>query len=82
MRVRTLTAADVPFMERMMLLAGFPPDRELPHGASGMPHVRRFLDAWGRSGDVGTLALDAGDSWAVAGSNRGPPACKAGALTS
>jgi GNAT superfamily N-acetyltransferase len=58
MVLRLLTSADVAFLERMMLFAGFPPDRELPADAREMPHVRRFLDGWGRAGDVGVVALD------------------------
>lgn len=41
----------------MMLLAGLPPDHH-PHRVAQMPHVRRFLDGWGRPGDVGVLAVD------------------------
>ena len=41
-----------------MLLAGFPPDRQIPAEAAQMPHVRRFLDSWGRAGDVGVVAVD------------------------
>jgi GNAT superfamily N-acetyltransferase len=58
MALRLLSSSDAAFMERMMLLAGFPPDRELPADAREMPHVRRFLDGWGRPGDVGVVALD------------------------
>jgi GNAT superfamily N-acetyltransferase len=58
MVLRLLSSTDAPVLERMMLLAGFPPDRELTTDARAMPHVRRFLDGWGRTGDVGVLALD------------------------
>jgi GNAT superfamily N-acetyltransferase len=58
MVLRLLTSSDVVFLERMMLFAAFPPDRELPADARKMPHVRRFLDGWGRAGDVGVVALD------------------------
>jgi GNAT superfamily N-acetyltransferase len=58
MVLRLVSSSDAAFMERMMLLAGFPPDRELPADAREMPHVRRFLDGWGRPGDVGAVALD------------------------
>ncbi len=69
MRTRPLTAEDTAFLERMMLLAAFPPERELPPAAPEMPHVRRFLDGWGRPGDVGVAALDderseVGAAWA------------------
>jgi len=69
MRFRHVTEADVPFLERMMLFAGFPPDRPLPADASSMPHVRRFIEGWGRRGDVGVIALDGakrplGAAWA------------------
>jgi hypothetical protein len=58
MVLRLLTSSDAAFMERMMLLAGLPPDRELPADALEMPHIRRFLDGWGRPGDVGVVALE------------------------
>jgi GNAT superfamily N-acetyltransferase len=84
MVLRLLTSSDAAFMERMMLLAGFPPDRELPADALEMPHIRRFLDGWGRPGDVGVLALDdtqrpLGAAWArildepLLRDNRGAP---------
>ena len=41
MHIRRLTEADAPFMERMMLLAGFPPDRPLLPDARSMQHAYR-----------------------------------------
>jgi GNAT superfamily N-acetyltransferase len=69
MRIRLVTCDDTAFLERMMLLAGFPPDRDLPADARAAPHIRRFLDDWGRDGDVGVIALDesgcpVGAAWA------------------
>ena len=58
MVLRELSSSDAAFLGRMMLLAGFPPDREPPADAREMPHIRRFLDRWGRPGDVGVVALD------------------------
>lgn len=57
MRIRRLTEADTPFMERMMLFAGFPPDHPLPPDPLSMLHVRRFVEGWGRAGDVGVIAV-------------------------
>jgi GNAT superfamily N-acetyltransferase len=67
--MRPLTAGDRALRERCMLLAGFPPDDTPPDDALDMPHVRRFLDGWGRGGDVGVVAEDAegrpvGAAWA------------------
>ena len=56
--VRPLTSDDEELMERMMLYAGFPPDRVLPANARQMPHVRRFIAGWGGEGDVGVMAVD------------------------
>jgi GNAT superfamily N-acetyltransferase len=41
----------------------------LPVDAPAMPHVRRFVDDWGRPGDVGVIAVDdtlvpVGAAWA------------------
>ncbi len=58
MRIRVVTPADVPFLERMMLFAGFSPGRPLPSNARSMPHVRRFIEGWGGGGDVGVIAID------------------------
>jgi GNAT superfamily N-acetyltransferase len=58
MRFRRVTADDEPFLERMMLSAGFPPEQRLPRGAGSQTHVRWFSEGWGREGDVGVIALD------------------------
>lgn len=56
---RLLAPSDAEALERMMLIAGFSPDRELPADAPEMSHIRRFLDGWGQhDGDVGVIALD------------------------
>lgn len=46
-RIRSVTEGDLPFLERVMLLAGFPPDQALPADARSEPHVRRFVEGWG-----------------------------------
>jgi hypothetical protein len=56
MRLRAVTPADASLLEDLMLLAGFPPDRPLPPDARHAPHVRAFVDGWGRPGDVGVIA--------------------------
>jgi GNAT superfamily N-acetyltransferase len=58
MRFRRVTSDDEPFLERMMLSAGFPPDQRLRIGSSSQTHVRWFSEGWGREGDVGVIALD------------------------
>jgi GNAT superfamily N-acetyltransferase len=57
-RFRRVTPDDEPFLERMMLSAGFPPEQRLPIGARSQTHVRWFVEGWGREGDVGVIALD------------------------
>jgi GNAT superfamily N-acetyltransferase len=57
-RFRRVTTADEPFLERMMLSAGFPPQPRLSIGASRQTHVKWFTEGWGRDGDVGVIALD------------------------
>jgi ribosomal protein S18 acetylase RimI-like enzyme len=58
MRFRRVTPDDEPFLERMMLSAGFPPEQRLGIGSSSQTHVRWFCKDWGRKGDVGVIALD------------------------
>jgi ribosomal protein S18 acetylase RimI-like enzyme len=67
--MRAVTAADAALLEDMMLVAGFAPGRPLPADARQQPHVRAFVEHWGRPGDVGVVALDAagapvGAAWA------------------
>lgn len=59
MRLRRGAAADVPFLGAMMREAGFPPERRPPlDEALRAPHVRQWLDGWGRDGDLAILAVD------------------------
>jgi ribosomal protein S18 acetylase RimI-like enzyme len=58
MRFRRVTSDDEPFLERMMLSAGFPPEQRLGIGSSAQTHVRWFSQGWGQEGDVGVIALD------------------------
>jgi GNAT superfamily N-acetyltransferase len=53
--VRPASAADLPFMAEMALLAAFPPG-PLPDGASAVPRAVRWTDGWGRDGDAGVVA--------------------------
>lgn len=82
MGLRALTADDEPNLEQFVLLAAFPPHRQLPDGASDMPHVRRWLDAWGElelgvgwegEGQVGGAAWARGVVPVIARSAPGEP---------
>jgi GNAT superfamily N-acetyltransferase len=53
MPLRALTEDDAAVVERFVAMAAFPPDRELPAGALGMSHARRWLEDWGRELGVG-----------------------------
>ncbi len=59
LRLRPLTQADAAFQAEMLLAAGFwRPDREPPPADLVLtrPEARRYLDGWGRPGDVGVIA--------------------------
>jgi ribosomal protein S18 acetylase RimI-like enzyme len=60
MELRPVSEADLPFLAEMALLAAFPPG-PLPAGASERTHVTRWLEAWGRPGDVGVVAWQDGE---------------------
>jgi ribosomal protein S18 acetylase RimI-like enzyme len=60
MELRPVSAADLTFLAEMALLAAFPPG-PLPEGASEMPHVRKWLEDWGRPGDAGVIAWHSGE---------------------
>jgi GNAT superfamily N-acetyltransferase len=53
MGVRPLDAGDASRLERFVLMAQFPPDKPLPHGARETPDVRRWLQGWPSSADIG-----------------------------
>lgn len=61
--IRPGTPSDLPFLRAMLYEAAYwRPDAErpLPDEALADPHVGRYLDGWGRAGDVALIALDAG----------------------
>jgi GNAT superfamily N-acetyltransferase len=51
--VRPLRAADLPALERFVVMAAFNPCRPLPADAASQPHVRRWLDGWPRDDELG-----------------------------
>ncbi len=53
--LRLASAADLPFLAEMTLLAAFPPG-PLPDGAREMARVVRWTLDWGRPGDAGVVA--------------------------
>ncbi len=59
MGTRALTDHDEGELERFALMASFSPNAPLPEGASGMAHVRRWLDGWS--------PLDPGVCWEEGG---------------
>ena len=59
LQTRPVTDDDLPFLAEMTALAAFPPG-PLPEAALAMPQARRWLDGWGRDGDLGVIALDGG----------------------
>jgi len=52
------TPDDLPFLREMLVEAAFPPGTERPPDPLGDDHVARYLDGWGRPGDVGLVAWD------------------------
>jgi Cof subfamily protein (haloacid dehalogenase superfamily) len=57
--LQAVCEADLAFLAEMALLAAFPPG-PLPDGAREMPHVVRWTQNWGRSGDAGLVAWRSG----------------------
>lgn len=61
---RSVTQDDVPFLWDMLFHAG----QLAKEGATSSeaarinPHVRKYAEGWGRHGDVGVIAYDAGNS--------------------
>jgi ribosomal protein S18 acetylase RimI-like enzyme len=54
------TPDDLPFLRAMLAEAAFPPGAERPPDPLGDDHVARYLDGWGRPGDVGLVAWEDG----------------------
>jgi len=53
--LRPVAAADLPFLIEMTVLAAFAPEAA-PDRAEEMPYVVRWVEDWGRDGDVGVVA--------------------------
>jgi ribosomal-protein-alanine N-acetyltransferase len=60
MELRPAAAGDLTFVAEMTLLAAFPPGPR-PEDASASPRVTRWLEDWGRAGDVGLIAWHDGE---------------------
>ncbi len=61
--IRPATASDLPFLAEMLVEAAYPPDLQpRPSGAEALvdPRVGRYLEGWGREGDLGLIAVAAG----------------------
>ena len=59
-RTRPVTPEDEPFLWEMLYHAIFVPPGTLPPPRQilGYPDVARYLQGWGRGGDLGVIALD------------------------
>lgn len=53
------TDADLPFLRAMLAKAAFPPGTPRPADPLADDHVARYLDGWGRPGDLGLVAWEA-----------------------
>jgi GNAT superfamily N-acetyltransferase len=65
MEIRPVAPDDAEFLSEAILLAAFPPG-PLPDGAARMPHATRWTDGWGRDGDAGVVAWQAGGRFGAA----------------
>lgn len=50
------TPDDLRFLRAMLIEAAFPPGTARPDDPLGDDHVSRYLDGWGRQGDIGLVA--------------------------
>ena len=64
---RVATGADDGFLWEMLYLAIYvpPSTRPPPREILGLPGVARYLDGWGRAGDLGFIAFDVRDETPV-----------------
>lgn len=53
-------AGDYPFLREMMYEALYVPEGEKPYAKTviDLPEIARYIERWGRRGDVGVIALD------------------------
>jgi len=68
-----VTPDDVPFLWEMLVEAAFPPGTERPPDPLADDHVARYLDGWGRPGDVGLVAWEDGRPVGAAWTRLLPP---------
>ncbi|MGI8939445.1 MAG: GNAT family N-acetyltransferase [Iamia sp.] len=54
--LRAATGEDLGFLREVLHLAAFPPGTPVPPAGIDDDHVARYLEAWGRPGDLGLVA--------------------------
>jgi ribosomal protein S18 acetylase RimI-like enzyme len=60
--IRHLTPSDQHFLREMLYLSLFVPEggEAFPREVLGRPEVARYIEGWGRGGDLGFVAVDSG----------------------
>ena len=65
--IREASASDEPFLREMLYHSLYVPDGCLPFDRAvvGRPEIAKYVDGWGRPGDLGLIAVDSSTDEAV-----------------